>query len=710
MMDIIEMEKVKEVEPSAGTVGVDGKVGEVVGGSGEGAMQENVVNDSGKTLEGVKPSEGTVDEMQEGIDSSEKMLEAKVQEGTDSSKTLEAHGKVDEGVNDSGETVETNGEAETEEANSLKETVECDDKAEVVNPEETLEADTEAKDTINPSGETPEAKMQEVINPSGETVETNVMAGIEANTSKETLERNDKTEEVANLSEGTLEANGKAKEVVDSSKETLEADGKAKEAINPPGETVEAEIQQEVINSSKETFEAKVQEEAGSKEPLEANSEAKMQEEKAANPPSSRGIKASGEFETRAEKMQRMPQVISLHLPPRGTSDSGKVEGGGWGCPDKGCGKVFEGCEDRNDHAYWRHAWCWECMKGFESLSELTLSCVPSCSGKFEKPSELLAHLEGNGCATAARKGVCEHGMAHLIILEYLRGSTNEEKIYIASLDMKAIVVPKDTMWLVDPLGKDFEAFVRDVRGVLDGSLLKYTWKIQCDADAELSDISGDAKFTCLTCGEKYDQPLSFAEHIRGIERKRKRMLEIEAGRAGAVYVVWKCEGCEAVFRGLSGLAGHYEGGCRELVEEMGGLRKQWESWAELDEAMKKEVEDADDEDDGNNLVVSSEEDGNDGKNKKVSKGKGVKEESDESDDGDGPKFLKTREIGETAVSEPSSEESGGESAGEEPTGLQKMIELMGIQSEETDDEEDSDEDDSEDGDDSDEDDDDDEI
>ncbi|RVD85312.1 uncharacterized protein DFL_003637 [Arthrobotrys flagrans] len=152
-------------------------------------------------------------------------------------------------------------------------------------------------------------------------------------------------------------------------------------------------------------------------------------------------------------------------------------------------------------------------------------------------------------------------------------------------------VLPKETIWLVDPLGKFYEVIANNnnMHKISGESQFTYTWKIQGD---DFGDISGDCKYTCLPCGEKYDRPRNFHEHIRGVEKKRKRVM--------AVYVVWKCEGCEAVFRGLSGLANHYENGCKEMIEEMGALRKEKEHWNELDEAMKKQMG----IDDGDDVVV----------------------------------------------------------------------------------------------------------
>lgn len=216
-------------------------------------------------------------------------------------------------------------------------------------------------------------------------------------------------------------------------------------------------------------------------------------------------------------------------------------------------------------------------------------------------------------------------------------------------------------------------------------SQFTYTWKIQGD---DFGDISGDCKYTCLPCGEKYDRPRNFHEHIRGVEKKRKRVM--------AVYVVWKCEGCEAVFRGLSGLANHYENGCKEMIEEMGALRKEKEHWNELDEAMKKQMG----IDDGDDVVVLDYEeltsvtyegdaddededeengwkDGNKGKKGKNDKEEESREGGEGSDEDDEEEDEGVEE--ETGCSESSSEGSEEEYAGDKPTGLENMISSMGI-------------------------------
>ncbi|KAK6532303.1 hypothetical protein TWF281_006494 [Arthrobotrys megalospora] len=285
-------------------------------------------------------------------------------------------------------------------------------------------------------------------------------------------------------------------------------------------------------------------------------------------------------FETRAQKMKRMPRIISLHMKP--SASHSRSNQNAWYCPQEKCRQKFDNEKDRNDHAHWHHAWCWKCGLDFTSQKALQIAYT------FEKPSELLAHIEGHGCTVAATKGIYEHGMTHLILLDYCRDFTNEEKVYMASLDMKAIALPKDTIWLVDPLGKFYEVVGSDMQKITGESLFKYTWKIQGD---EYNDISGNAKYTCLPCGEKYDQPRNFHEHIRGVEKKKKRVAAATAGMMqGGIFVVWKCEWCEAVFKVLSGLADHYEKGCKGLVDEMAALRKEREHWIELDEAMRREM------------------------------------------------------------------------------------------------------------------------
>ncbi|KAK6518406.1 hypothetical protein TWF506_005563 [Arthrobotrys conoides] len=399
---------------------------------------------------------------------------------------------------------------------------------------------------------------------------------------------------------------------------------------------------------------------------------------------------AASDFETRAQRMQHMPKVISLQVPPIGSASRGDEDG--WYCPQDECCEKFSDKKDRNDHAHWIHAWCWKCSIDFKTQKALNLACVPSCSGEFEKPSELLAHLEGQGCTKAATNGVHEHGITHLILLDYTRDFTNEEKIYIASLDMKAIVLPKETVWLVDPLGKFFDVITKssNMKKISAESHFMYTWKIQGD---DFDDITGASKYTCLACGEKYDRPRSFQEHIRGVEKKKRRASAADTEVTQAIFWVWKCEGCEAVFKVLSGLAGHYENGCKGIIEEMGALRKEKEHWNELDEAMMKEME----EDRNGEVVVLD--------YKELTSVRYDDEDTDEeedrfefedekwtikwdSDEDEGVQLMKgVRE--KTGTSEASSEGSDGGYTGDKPVGLENMLASMGLMpTEETSDDE----------------------
>ncbi|KAF3224389.1 hypothetical protein TWF106_003856 [Orbilia oligospora] len=389
---------------------------------------------------------------------------------------------------------------------------------------------------------------------------------------------------------------------------------------------------------------------------------------------------ASG-FETRAQRMQHMPKVISLQIPPNGSDHQGGPDF--WYCPQNECRETFSNAKDRNDHAHWNHAWCWKCSIEFKTQKALQLSCVPSCSGKFEKSSELLAHLEDQECTAAATKGVHEHGIAHLILLDYARDFTNEEKIYLASLEMKAIVLPKETIWLVDPLGKFFDVITNSnkMKKISAQSHFIYTWKIQGD---DFDDISGDSKYTCLACGEKFVRPRNFHDHIRGVEKKKKkRASTANVEVTQAALTVWKCEGCEAIFKVLSGLTGHYEGGCKKIAEEMRALRKEKEHWNDLDEAMRKEMEEDGDGEvvvlDYKELTSVTYEDGSDYEDDAQNEDEKwtIKWDPNESEDEELSDLVGLKE--ETGNSVASSEDSKGEYTGGKPVGLENLITSMGI-------------------------------
>ncbi|KAK6347831.1 hypothetical protein TWF718_005655 [Orbilia javanica] len=213
-----------------------------------------------------------------------------------------------------------------------------------------------------------------------------------------------------------------------------------------------------------------------------------------------------------------------------------------------------------------------------------------------------------------------------------------------------------------------------------------YIWKIQGD---DFSDIVEDTKYTCLCCGEKYNRPRNFIEHIRGAERKTKR--------ADTVLVFWNCQWCEAIFKSLSGLAKHYEEGCKKLCEEMYNLKEEKTRWDGSDEALKemggdgevvvldyKELTavdfegDADDEDEGEGPNVED----------KDGEGDDENEESDEDENGNGGR-KRNGVLEETGDSEPSSGESEDDYTGNQPTGLENMISSLGILREETSDDDD---------------------
>ncbi|KAK6543355.1 hypothetical protein TWF694_000104 [Orbilia ellipsospora] len=79
--------------------------------------------------------------------------------------------------------------------------------------------------------------------------------------------------------------------------------------------------------------------------------------------------------ETRAEKLARMPDIISTKPKPIVHIVPDPIQAGErpilFECPDRKCGEKFDCDKDRHDHAHWHHAWCFHCCTGFDNLRAL---------------------------------------------------------------------------------------------------------------------------------------------------------------------------------------------------------------------------------------------------------------------------------------------------------------------------------------------------
>ncbi|KAF3910428.1 hypothetical protein ABW20_dc0105603 [Dactylellina cionopaga] len=264
------------------------------------------------------------------------------------------------------------------------------------------------------------------------------------------------------------------------------------------------------------------------------------------------------EVETRQEMMMRIYAAVTtrkLAVAYQTTVqwDSNRIIT--YHCPRIGCDAQFYDKKDRNDHAHWRHGWCFECCKFYDDVIGLEESCVPGCREKFEKPSHLFEHLESNVCQVTIDKVVTDHWIGHLILLEHSENFTNDEKVCFAGLDLKVITIKKDNPWIIDPLSKFYET----VKGCELSSRLTYAWEMW--GEHRSGRIITDRKYTCLCCGEKWGDAPWFFSHMRG-------------GEEDAMFVIWQCESCEAGFKCLSGLADHYEMGCNFQLGEMEEMRE----------------------------------------------------------------------------------------------------------------------------------------
>ncbi|KAJ6262893.1 hypothetical protein Dda_1450 [Drechslerella dactyloides] len=263
--------------------------------------------------------------------------------------------------------------------------------------------------------------------------------------------------------------------------------------------------------------------------------------------------------EIRREKMARVPTIISTRIPPREGVDAEHLQRGtddivAYYCPQQGCGYKFGSEKDRLDHARWRHAWCWECHKGFETLKELDRFCVPTCQEIFDRPSRLLRHIEQDQCEASPDKRITDHWLTHMILVDHAAAHerTDDEKVYISALGAKCITIEKQTAWIADPLGRFYEV----AKSPEAAGRLVHACPIAEPSGAVMYIMIGHN--TCLACGGKWREAGWFYNHLRAGSDDR--------------FVLFKCEGCEAGFQWLSGIIAHYEEGCpyaeRQRMEE----------------------------------------------------------------------------------------------------------------------------------------------
>ncbi|EWC44730.1 hypothetical protein DRE_06508 [Drechslerella stenobrocha 248] len=249
--------------------------------------------------------------------------------------------------------------------------------------------------------------------------------------------------------------------------------------------------------------------------------------------------------------MARMPTIISTRIPIRdGITAEHLLRGTddivAYYCPKPKCDWKFDTEKDRRDHARWKHGWCWECCKGFRTLRALDVFCVPSCQETFERPSDLLNHIESDECKAVLEKRISEHWFAHMMLVDQARKEqrSNDAKMYLASIDIKVITVGKQTAWIADPLGKFYEvAKLQDADG-------RIVYPYPKRGDDGVIRKGAVACRTCLTCGECWTDPGWYYHHLRGGHDKS--------------FVVYKCDTCDAGFRWISQLMRHYEKGCEE--------------------------------------------------------------------------------------------------------------------------------------------------
>ncbi|KAF3927534.1 hypothetical protein AA313_de0202877 [Arthrobotrys entomopaga] len=265
--------------------------------------------------------------------------------------------------------------------------------------------------------------------------------------------------------------------------------------------------------------------------------------------------------DTRAEKLGRMPEIISTT--PKPIVYCVPEHYALFTCPDRKCGEKFDSDKDRHDHAHWHHAWCSHCCTGFDNLRALEKSCVPGCDEKYRANWHLLGCIEDLECGTLGdeiNEIVTKHWLEHLILLDYTRDFTLEETIEFSVFKCKVVVMEKSNPWINDPLGKYFENLnaskttLKVVESGIGTGILKDKLVIE-------------EKFICLVCGKKFGlrQWEEFIEHLRSYKDYRTYNADKE-GRDDDGHVIWKCESCDCGYHELSSLAVHYDVGCKDLV------------------------------------------------------------------------------------------------------------------------------------------------
>ncbi|KAK6341647.1 hypothetical protein TWF696_008716 [Orbilia brochopaga] len=253
--------------------------------------------------------------------------------------------------------------------------------------------------------------------------------------------------------------------------------------------------------------------------------------------------------EIRMQMMAQVPTVISTRIPPREVVDAGHLHHGtddivAYYCPCRGCGYKFNNQKDRLDHARWRHAWCWECNRGFETLKELDHFCVPTCQEVFDRPSRLIEHIERDECNANPEKRISEHWLAHAIILDYAaaHGRSDADKIYISKLGAKCITLDGQTGWIADPLGRFYDVAKAGEAPFILAHMCPVAGENGATAYVPIDYL------TCLTCGDKWGEAVWYYDHMRTGADDR--------------YVLYNCGYCEAGYQWLSEIVRHYENGC----------------------------------------------------------------------------------------------------------------------------------------------------
>ncbi|KAF3939561.1 hypothetical protein ABW19_dt0200456 [Dactylella cylindrospora] len=299
----------------------------------------------------------------------------------------------------------------------------------------------------------------------------------------------------------------------------------------------------------------------------------------------------SHKHETRDSKIKRMPEMTSVpetgypplcHHPNEdiGCGECGRyIDIEAWTinypCPMRDyCGEIFACEQDMYDHAHWMHAWCWVCKVPFGSPADVRdhnrvtmhgrrrYDCIVGCNVKFDKPSAMLNHIEGERCALGFSDRISEHCFGHMMIYTAWGDLTDQEKVD-DSTKVKVITMPKDSLWIRDPVGKLY-----DIKRISRPTLVHKV------IDPDTGEEKRALRITCFACGQHWNQGTSFTLHMRTGEDDR--------------WVIWKCEDCEKEFEWLSEMMKHYEDEeCQEKEEKkvtleelkLSCLRPKYEKW-----------------------------------------------------------------------------------------------------------------------------------